>query len=122
MRGWRIFFWCAAVFNLAIGLGVMLAPQGSTPMPLDDAASLPIRVVGWFVFVFGIGYAIVARDPLGHAGIVRLGVIGKLGMFVITLLAWNGGLTQASQALPALFDLPWAVAFIVFLTRTAKTS
>jgi hypothetical protein len=122
MRGWKIFFAAAALFNLCIGLAVMLMPQASAPAPLDGAALLPIRVVGWFVFVFGIGYAIVATEPLRHAGIVRIGVIGKLGMFVITLLAWNAGLTQASQAIPALFDLPWAVAFLVFLSRTAKRS
>jgi hypothetical protein len=122
MRNWKIFFALAALFNLLIGLSVMIAPQYSATVPLDDAALLPIRVVGWFVFVFGIGYAIVARDPLRHVGIVRIGVIGKLGMFVITLITCLTGVSKLSQAVPALFDLPWAIAFIVFLSRTAKHS
>ena len=122
MRNWKIFFAVAALFNLLIGLSVMIAPQYSAPVPLDDVALLPIRVVGWFVFVFGIGYAIVSRDPLRHVGIVRIGVIGKLGMFVITLLTCLTGLGSWSQAVPAFFDLPWAIGFIVFLSRTAKQS
>jgi hypothetical protein len=120
MRGWKIFFAVAALFNLLIGLSVMIAPQYSAPVPLEPAALLPIRVVGWFVFVFGIGYAIVSRDPLRHTGIVRIGVIGKLGMFVITLLACLTGLGSWSQAVPAFVDFPWAIAFIIFLSRTAN--
>lgn len=119
MRGWSIFFWVAAAFNVLIGAVLMLAPERYAP-GAEAALLLPVRCMGLFIAVFGVGYAMVANAPAQHAGIVKLGVIGKLSFVTLMLVAFSSGIVRMDQLATSLLDLPWAAAFIVFLTRTAR--
>ena len=116
---WPAFFAAAAAFNLAVGAALLLAPgwllaHSGMIVPAEFA---PYRLLGWFVVTFGLGYAIVASAPARHGGIVRLGVIGKLGVFAIVLAHWYSGVVPTPLLLLATGDLLWALAFLSFLRR-----
>ena len=66
-------------------------------------------------FVFGIGYYWVSRDLTKNHGIVKMGIIGKLIVFVG--LSWAGITGQVHFILvgPGIVDLVFAILFIEFL-------
>ena len=66
-------------------------------------------------FIFGIGYYWVSLDITQNHDIVKLGVIGKI--FVFLAVAWAGFCGQVAWPLvgAGLVDFLFAVLFIVFL-------
>lgn len=117
---WRAVFVAAALMNLSVGVGLLFFSGALLPL-LDMAAPenpLFARLAGGLIAVFGIGYAIVARDPGKHRDIVLLGAIGKAP---VPLMIWNGvAAGHASQSMFTLSfgDLAFAALFAVFLLRT----
>lgn len=124
MTFWRIVFAAAAFFNLAVGLPLLLAPKlvaaslVNTPPPDFMLA----QICGVLISVFGVGYAMVARDPAGGRPIAWLGVIGKLPIPVILWFYVKADLVPVRTLLLSLGDLGFAVLFVIFLWRTAPVS
>lgn len=124
MRIWKLVFVVAALFNFAVGLPMLLAPEAmltglGQPVP-DDL--LMTRLASLLIVVLGIGYGMVARDPVGNRPILWLGVLGKAP---IPLLVWlsGGAVALASSAfLLSLGDLAFAALFLTFLVRTPKSA
>ena len=104
-RGWKWFFWIAAIFNFLVGVAVILGP----------AAPIDTRVVGTLVFAFGIVYAVVAQDPDRYANVLWAGVFGKIA--VVALLVTDGIDESGSNASAAVLaiDVLFAFGFLVFL-------
>ena len=103
-RGWKVFFWAAAIFNFLIGTAGMFA-QGP---------NIDTRLVGILVFGFGIVYAITARDPERYAAVLWSGVFGKAGVVALLVVSGtgrDGGLMSAILAI----DLLFAFGFLLFL-------
>ena len=71
-------------------------------------------------FVFGIGYYWVSKDLTKNHDIVRLGIVGKLIVFVG--LSWAGITGQVHFILigPGIVDLVFAILFIEFLKTYKK--
>ncbi len=119
MTGWRLTFFAAALFNFAVGLPMVIAPGlvgGGLGMATADPFTL--RLIGWMITTFGIGYAMVGLEPRKHRGIVLLGIIGKVGVIALTWwLAWRG-LVARDFALLAGGDLFFVAVFVAFLRRT----
>lgn len=122
MKAWRIFFVVAALFNAFGGVMGLL----SFEKPFADAG-LPAPNYPFFaqllfiaVIIFGIGYAMVAADPLRNRGIVWLGLLSKIAGVVMTYWAvYQGQVPKEPFAIQPLFaDLPWAIAFAIFLWQT----
>lgn len=122
LRGWRIFFWLAGALNIfggAMGLVDWQRPLVEAGMPTPNypffAQLLLIAVV-----IFGVGYVMVALDPLRHRGIVVLGLLVKVAGTAMTWWAVSQGqLPREPFAVQPLFvDLPWAIGFAIFLFRT----
>lgn len=117
MKVWTVIFVVAALFNFAVGLPMLLAPevmlaQLGQPVP-DDL--LMTRLASLLIVVLGIGYAMVARDPAANRPILWLGVIGKAP---IPLLVWLGGGAAAlssSAFILSLGDLAFAALFLLYL-------
>lgn len=117
----RWMYWvliAAAVYNLAWGGLVMFFPL--TPFRwagLEPPNCVPIwQCLGMVVGVYGIGYAIAARDPLRHWPIVLVGLLGKvLGPIGFVWYAahgelpWRFGLTILGN------DLVWWLPFGLIL-------
>ena len=117
MRFWKIVLALAASFNFLVGLPMLLAPAAmlaglGQPVPSD---LLMTRLASALIAVFGVGYAMIARDPVANRPILWLGVLGKAP---IPLLVWLSGgaaaLTSSSFKL-SLVDLVFAGLFLAFL-------
>lgn len=125
MTRWRLFFAFAAVWNLLAGLPGLIDPQGSLVrfgLSLPAAADPLIRMIGFIVATFGVGYALVARDPRANRGIVVVGVIGKLGTFAIFAESWARGGGSGTLAAMGAGDLLFAIAFLIFLWKSGQAS
>lgn len=109
-RGWRIFFWVAAAYNLTIGLGAFLDAEWASPE----------AVIAVLIFCFGILYALVARQPERFAPVLIAGLLGKA--MVVLMLGppnWGEGGDPAIGAIVA-GDLIFALGFAAFLIRSRR--
>jgi hypothetical protein len=80
-RRWLL---AAALYNVLWGAWVVLFPHALFDLFLLPRPSYPElwQCVGMIVGVYGVGYALAARDPLRHWPIVLVGLLGKvLGPF-----------------------------------------
>lgn len=72
--------WVAAAYNLGFGAIVLLFPSLlflGARMPLPNYPEI-WQCLGMVIGVYGIGYAIAARDPARHWVIVLVGLLGKI--------------------------------------------
>ena len=95
--------YAAAVYNLAWGALVVLfplAPFRWTGMPPPNYPEI-WQCLGMVVGVYGVAYALAARDPLRHWPIVLAGLLGKI-------LGPMGFLYAASQG-----RLPWRASWTI---------
>jgi len=110
--------WAAAIYNLLWGGFVVLFPE----LPFRWAGMPPPnypeiwQCLGMVVGVYGVAYALAARDPLRHWPIVLAGLLGKIlgpiGFLHAALagrLPWRAGWTIVSN------DLIWWLPFGVML-------
>lgn len=122
MRLWKAVFAIAALFNLTVGLPLLLAPAAfyaslGQPPPPDILSS---QTAGLLIAVFGIGYAMVARDPVANRPILWLGVIGKTPLPLIVWLNVQAGRAPMSSFWLTLGDLLFAGLFLTYLLRTRR--
>jgi hypothetical protein len=70
----------AAVYNILFGAWVVLFPSSAFELAGLDQPNYPElwQCIGMIVGVYGIGYAIAARDPIRHWPIVLVGLLGKI--------------------------------------------
>lgn len=70
----------AAVYNILFGAWVVLFPTSAFDLAGLDQPNYPElwQCIGMIVGVYGIGYAIAARDPIRHWPIVLVGLLGKI--------------------------------------------
>jgi hypothetical protein len=115
--GWRTFFLVAAVYDLVLG-AVFFALYG----PIFDwlGIDLPtnisyIHLTAAFVFVQGVGYWLVWRDPYANIGIVLLGIAYKAAYSVLALYYLViGELIHAVFAWFGAFDFLFLIGFVWF--------
>lgn len=124
MRIWKLVFVVAALFNFAVGLPMLLAPEAmltglGQPVP-DDL--LMTRLASLLIVVLGIGYGMVARDPVGNRPILWLGVLGKAPIPLLVWLSGGAAVLASSAFLLSLGDLAFAALFLIFLVRTPKSA
>jgi peroxiredoxin len=72
--------WAAAAYNLSWGSWVVLRPLDLFHWTgaLEPLYPAIWQCVGMIVGVYGIGYAIAARDPIRHWPITLVGLLGKI--------------------------------------------
>lgn len=70
----------AAVYNVLFGAWAVLFPASAFDLAGIDQPNYPElwQCIGMIVGVYGIGYAIAARDPIRHWPIVLVGLLGKI--------------------------------------------
>jgi hypothetical protein len=110
----------AAAYNILWGGAVVLFPLLPFRWAGYPEPNYPQiwQCVGMIVGVYGVGYAIAARNPLVHWPIVLVGLLGKLfgpvGFLYYALrgaLPWGFGWTILTN------DLLWWLPFAVILRR-----
>lgn len=88
-------------------------------MPLPGYPVFFLMFLG-LCFVFGIGYYWVSRDISINHDVVRMGIFGKLIVFVGLLWASITGQVHFILIGPAIVDLVFAILFIDFLKNFKK--
>jgi hypothetical protein len=119
MTFWRGLFAFAAFVNLAVG-GAMAAAPARVAEQLGvtgPGGPYAITMVGMMIAVFGVGYAIVARNPAGNRGIVWIGIVGKLGAAALAAMQYAAGLIPTSTFALGMGDVVFAALFALFLWR-----
>ena len=120
LKRWRIFFVAAGLLGVGGGvagfLGGQPVPGQTLPAPLYPYL---LNLLFAVVIIFGIGYLMVAADPLRHRGIVVLGLLSKLAGAGMTWWAVaDGQIPSAAAMQPWIVDMPWAAGFAWFLWQT----
>ena len=108
---WRAFFLVAALYDLLLGAAFVVFGEqllSAIGMELPPHVAY-IQLAAVFIFVQGLSYALVYRDPLANLGIVRVGVAYKAAYAGLALWYLVVGL------LPSIFFLPWAAIDLAFL-------
>lgn len=95
----------AALFNVAVGLPMILAPKAIYPLMglATPTLHLPLQLLGTLVVLFGGGYRIVALRPFENRGLLALGWWGKAAVVVLGLYYILPG--KLSPVLPGLVFL-----------------
>jgi len=115
--------WAAAAYNLLWGAAVILAPNLWFQIAGMELPRYPEiwQCVGMIVGVYGVGYAIAARDPFRHWPMVLVGLLGKvlgpIGFLSAVLrgaLPWSWGLMILTN------DLIWWVPFGIVLYKAFR--
>jgi hypothetical protein len=117
MRIWTVIFVVAALFNFAVGLPMLLAPEAmlaalGQPVPAD---LLMTRLASLLIVVLGIGYGMVARDPAANRPILWLGVLGKAPIPLLVWISGGAAALSSSAFILSLVDLAFATLFLLFL-------
>ena len=118
----------SGVYNLAWGAWVVLFPEASFEFSGMKNPDLPLhypqlwQCIGMIVGVYGVAYALAARDALRNWPIVLVGLMGKvfgpigLGFGVATGQARPEGLITCLTN-----DLIWWVPFSLILWKAYRT-
>ena len=113
----------AAIYNIAWGALAVLDPGAmfrwlALEPPRDPALW---QCIGMLVGVYGVGYALAARDPFRHWPLVLVGLLGKLaGPLGFAWAATQGELPWVLGFTILTNDLVWWVPFALILRGAAK--
>jgi len=114
----------AAWYNLLWGAVAVLAPVASLSLlGLDPPPAYPEfwQCLGMVIGVYGIGYAIAARNPVVHWPIVLVGLLGKVfGPIGFAVAVLRGRLPIEMGWTIITNDLIWWVPFAAILWHAAK--
>ena len=113
----------AAVYNIAWGAFAVLAPTAPFPWIGLEPPRYPElwQCIGMIVGVYGVGYALAARDPFRHWPIVLVGLLGKIfGPIGYVWSAAQGGLPWIGGLTILTNDLIWWVPFALILRGAAR--
>ncbi|MFW6336957.1 MAG: hypothetical protein ACOC3G_07495, partial [Phycisphaeraceae bacterium] len=109
----------AGAYNLAWGGFVVLFPEAMFRWIGAELPRYPElwQCIGMIVGVYGIGYAVAARDPLRHWPIVLVGLLGKIfgpiGFFDAVVIRDVFPLAFGFTIIT--YDLIWWVPFTIIL-------
>ena len=110
-RAMRPVLWIGAAFNIAVAWQLLSAgaPESS------GEARFHHWLLAYFVALFGVVYAWLARQPTIPRPLVALAAVGKAGVFVIAVACLlRGGLAPRTFAV-AVVDLAFALYFLAWL-------
>ncbi len=117
--GYRRMFTLAAIYNLGLGFVFLvffsqLMVLFHMPVPPPEMAVFHQMAI-LLAMVFGVGYRMVSRDLHGQKGIVVLGAIGKVVVFLLFLYHFIFSGLHVAIFLIGVGDLIFAVLFCKFL-------
>jgi peroxiredoxin len=114
----------AAVYNLAWGAFVVLFPLVPFRLAGMDAPNYPalVQCLGMVIGVYGIGYALAARDPVARWPLVLVGLLGKIfGPIGFVYAAANGEFPWRTGWTIVTNDLIWWLPFVAILLHAARS-
>jgi len=109
-------FYAAAIYNWLAAAATIAKTVSPSQIPIDSPFDqFGGQVFALMVAVFGYGYFIVARDPARNEGLVQIGIIGKLLIFVLFLAYAIAGTFPYILMIPACGDVLFSLLFLEFL-------
>ena len=115
--------WAAAAYNLVWGATAVLFPDWWFRFLGLQTPTYPElwQCLGMVVGVYGLLYAVAARDPRTHWAIIAVGLLGKLcGPLGFLSAVAQGRLPWSFGRLLVMNDLIWWVPFSLILLHTAQ--
>ena len=121
-RFWKITFLIAGIYTAGGVLpGIFNPEQGLldfTNKIIEDWNTLYFFRSLWItVFVFGIGFFIVALNPTKHIGIVIMGLLGKLFFASNVLFQYSNEKVSQMAMTAATIDLIFVLLFGIFIFK-----
>jgi hypothetical protein len=114
-------FTVAAVFNVLVGLGILLGYSRLAPLlGFPPQPTVWIHIIALVVLVFGYAYWRVAMDPARFREYVRLGILGKLAFVAAIYGHFLNGSATGALAILVSADLLFAVLFGAYLGGAKK--
>ena len=113
-KSMRIMFTTAAWFNwlaglaLAVNVELLFGLFRITPPPTEPVF---LQLFAWLVIVFGIGYFWASRDPVANVPVIKLGMIGKLSVVLVSLACVMTGSISWQLMILVSADLLYAILF-----------
>lgn len=117
---WRVIFLLAGLYTAGgVASGIMNPATGLTDFTghsVEGPYSLFFFQSLWLtIFVFGIGYVLVATQPERYPGIIILGALGKLLFASQVVYRHSTGFLSNLALSAALVDLVFVILFGVFI-------
>jgi len=121
-RFWKITFLIAGIYtSFGVISGIFNPEQGLldfTGQIIEDWNTLYFFRSLWItVFVFGIGFLIVALNPAKHIGIVIMGLLGKLFFASNVLFQYSNEKVSQMAMTAAFIDLIFVLLFGIFIFK-----
>lgn len=111
----RTLFNTAALFNLAAGIPLLVAPgfmAGLFSLEVTPAGTLFMQLTALAIAGFGIIYGLIARDPLRHRPYILLGAGLKIGVVGFVYFYWLRGQIGALFPALAVGDVIFTILFL----------
>tara|TARA_R110000850_G_C9798880_1_gene450166 strand:+ start:215 stop:583 length:369 start_codon:yes stop_codon:yes gene_type:complete len=111
----RTLFNAAALFNLAAGIPLLVAPgfmAGLFSLEITPAGTLFMQLTALAIAGFGIIYGLIARDPLRHRPYILLGVGLKIAFVGFVYAYWLRGHIGGLLPLLAAGDVIFSILFV----------
>ena len=116
---YKYMFIIGAIWNLAVAIPLLIMSYIITT-GLSTLGLIYYQAFLNSVILFGFGYYIVGRDINKNHGIVLLGIIGKILVFIFFLTYFILGIMTIFEVLAGTIDLIFACLFIEFLIKFEK--
>lgn len=119
-------FGMAAIVNLSVAIGFLVAPGPIEALigldPVRGTNLVFLNFVAMVVGLFGYSYVRIALDPVRFRPQILIGALGKLLAELSALAPWLRG--EITFLLPAvlLIDVVFALLFLDYLRRTGEQS
>jgi len=120
---YRKLFLIGALWNWIITVFFAFAYEAIFPlfdMPLPIYPAFFMMFLG-LAFVFGIGYYWVSQDIGKNHAIVRMGIIGKIFVFIAFVWGWIDGQIPLLLVGAGVVDLVFAILYFEFLLFWRKS-
>lgn len=114
---YKYLFIIGAIWNIVLSIYALIFPGEPR---LSGESLMYYQGFVFLALVFGIGYFMVGIDIDKNHGIVIMGIIGKILVFILSLAYFLSGATSIDFAIIGVGDLIFAILFLEFLLNYKK--
>jgi hypothetical protein len=107
-------FWVAALYDIILGLVFGLFYQLIYARFGVELPNHPgyVQLSAMFIFIIGVGFYLVTRDPVGNRQIILLGILMKIGFCLVVFSHLFFGTVPPIYVHFAILDFLFLVSFL----------